>query len=155
MKKKTPYKQVEGLKAYAAGRKEKTEENVSRAIDQMKREGRKISFSSVAEKAGVSRTTLYGHERIRERIQGLMALSADDGQAVKDVPPLGKTEMSDRIKVLRAQIERLESDKEKLIIQLVDHYELEKENERLRRQLEKRQGREKPVPEEGCRHDNG
>lgn len=150
MKKKTPCKQVEGLKAYAAERHGKTEEKISRAIEQMKKEGGKITFSSVAGRAGVSRTTLYGNEQIRERIQGLMALSADNGKDEGEVLPAGRTGLTDRIKALREQVKKLESDKAKLVIQLAGHYELKKENERLRRQLEKGHGREKPMPEEGC-----
>lgn len=148
MKKETPYRQVEGLKTYAAERQAETEEKINRAIDQMKQEGRRISFSSVAGRAGVSRTTLYSHERIRERIQGLSAVFADDGQAMKDTPPAGKIELTDRIKAMKAQIKKLESEKEKLVVQLVDHYELQKENERLRRQLGKGHGKGNPMPEE-------
>lgn len=154
MKKKTPDKRVEGLKTHAAEKKGKTEEKISRTIDQMKKEGKKISFSSVAERAGVSRTTLYSHERIRERIQGLAALSADSRQAEIKVSQTRKTELPDRIKILREQVKKLEADKEKLLIQLVDHYELKKENERLRRQLGKKQDRENPAQEENG-HDNG
>ncbi len=155
MKKKTLDKRVEGLKAHAAERKEKTEEKLSRIIDQMKKEGSRISFSSVAERAGVSRTTLYAHERIKERIQGLAALSADGGLAEKEMPQPGRTELSDRVRILREQVKKLEADKEKLILQLVDYYELKKENERLHRQLDKKLDRENPVREEGNRHDNG
>lgn len=155
MKKKMPDKRVEGLKAHAAERKGKTEDRISLAIDQMKKEGKRISFSSVAERTGVSRTTLYAHERIKERIQGLAALSANKGQSVKDMPQPGKTELSDRIRILREQVKKLEADKEKLIIQLVDHYELKKENERLHRQLDKKQDRESPVREEENGYDNG
>lgn len=155
MKKKTPDKRVEGLKAHAAEKKEKTEKKLSLAIDQMKKEGKRISFSSVAERAGVSRTTLYAHERIKERIQGLAALSAADGQSAKDIPQPGKTELCDRIRILREQVKKLEADKEKLIIQLADHYELKKENERLHRQLDKKQDRESPVRKEEKGHDNG
>lgn len=154
MKKKMPDGRVEGLRIHAAEKKEKTEEKLSRTIDQMKREGKKISCSSVAERAGVSRTTLYSHERIRERIQGLVALSADGRQAEEKMSQTGKPEQPDRIKILREQIKKLEADKEKLLIQLVDHYELKKENERLRRQLGKKQDRENPAQEENG-HDNG
>lgn len=155
MKKKTPDKRVEGLKTYAAERKEKMEEKLSLIIDQMKKEGSRISFSSVAERAGVSRTTLYAHERIKERIQGLAALCADERLFVKDTPQPGKRELSDRVRALREQIKKLEADKEKLILQLVDYYELKKENERLHRQLDKKLDRERTVREEENRHDNG
>lgn len=155
MKKKTPDKRVEGLKAYAAERKEKTEEKLSLIIDQMKKEGSRISFSSVAERAGVSRTTLYAHERIKERVQGLAALSAGGGQSAKDTPQPGKTELSDRVRILKEQVKKLEADKEKLLLQLVDYYELKKENERLHRKLDKKPDRESPVRKEENRHDNG
>lgn len=151
MKKRTPSSRTQGLKRCAEERRKETEEQVSRVIDQMKREGRKISFSSVAERAGVSRTTLYSHERLAERIRGLAAFS-EGGQAVKERVPVGKNGFSDRIKILREQVKKLESDKEKLIVQLAGHYELGKENERLRRQLEKAYGK---VIQEEERDDNG
>ena len=44
----------------------------------------------------------------------------------------------DKIATLRMQVKKLEEDKEKLIIQLVDYEELKSENERLKKQLERR-----------------
>ena len=44
----------------------------------------------------------------------------------------------DKIATLRMQVKKLEEDKEKLIIQLVDYEELKSENERLKKQLAKK-----------------
>ncbi len=41
-------------------------------------------------------------------------------------------------KSLREQVEKLEDDKKKLIVRLVDYEELKTENERLKKQLAKR-----------------
>ena len=44
----------------------------------------------------------------------------------------------DKIATLREQVKKLEDDKKKLIIQLVDYEELKSENERLKKQLAKK-----------------
>jgi len=44
----------------------------------------------------------------------------------------------DKIASLREQVKKLEDDKKKLIVQLVDYEELKFENERLKKQLAKR-----------------
>lgn len=44
----------------------------------------------------------------------------------------------DKIASLREQVKKLEDDKKKLIVQLVDYEELKSENERLKKQLAKK-----------------
>lgn len=44
----------------------------------------------------------------------------------------------DKIASLREQVKKLEYDKKKLIVQLVDYEELKSENERLKKQLAKK-----------------
>ena len=44
----------------------------------------------------------------------------------------------DKIASLREQVKKLEDDKKKLIVQLVDYEELKAENERLKKQLTKK-----------------
>ncbi len=44
----------------------------------------------------------------------------------------------EKIATLREQVKKLEDDKKKLIIQLVDYEELKSENERLKKQLAKK-----------------
>ena len=41
----------------------------------------------------------------------------------------------EKIATLRKQVKKLEDDKKKLIVQLVDYEELKSENERLKKQL--------------------
>ncbi len=48
----------------------------------------------------------------------------------------------DKIAILRMQVKKLEEDKEKLIIQLVDYEELKSENERLKKQISKMRTKE-------------
>lgn len=71
---------------------------------------------------------------ISEFIDYLRA-SDDDVIAVKK----DKMQLKDdKIATLRMQVKKLEEDKEKLIIQLVDYEELKSENERLKKQLAKK-----------------
>lgn len=44
----------------------------------------------------------------------------------------------DKIASLREQVKKLEDDKKKLIVQLVDYEELKSENEQLKKQLAKK-----------------
>lgn len=55
-----------------------------------------------------------------------------------DVIALNKESKDDKIASLREQVKKLEYDKKKLIVQLVDYEELKSENERLKKQLAKK-----------------
>ncbi|MCR5623715.1 MAG: hypothetical protein K6G11_00555, partial [Lachnospiraceae bacterium] len=75
----------------------------------------------------------------KERILSLRAISK--ASPLDDVIAVKKDKMQlkdDKIATLRMQVKKLEEDKEKLIIQLVDYEELKSENERLKKQLERR-----------------
>lgn len=116
-----------------------TIDKVSKAIDKLKRKNKPINFETVSKEAGVSRATLYNNAQVKERILSLRAISKasplDDVIAVKK----DKIQLKDeKIATLRKQVKKLEDDKKKLIVQLVDYEELKSENERLKKQLAKR-----------------
>lgn len=123
----------DALLAYAKKKKEETIKQVNAAIDELREQGAEINFESVARYAGVSRGTLYNNEQLRDRISQLRAYGSDN---LCDTLREKNRRQEERLRALREQIHRLEEEKEKLIVQLIDCEELRKENERLRRALE-------------------
>lgn len=66
-----------GLLAYAQRKAEETQKRVHQAIDQILREHQTVNFNTVAKAAGVTKSYLYAHQDVRERIE---ALRAQQGQ---------------------------------------------------------------------------
>lgn len=62
---------TKGLKKSAETKKKKAIEATERAIRELTKENKNITFSSVAEKANVSRAYLYQNKEIKERINFL------------------------------------------------------------------------------------
>lgn len=123
----------------AEAKNKETIDKVNKAIDKLKRKNKPINFETVCKEAGVSRATLYNNVQLKERILSLRAISKasplDDVVAVKK----DKIQLKDdKIASLREQVKKLEYDKKKLIVQLVDYEELKSENERLKKQLAKK-----------------
>jgi len=125
--------QVAGIKAHAEAKNKETIDKVNKAIDKLKRKGKPINFATVAEEADVTRATLYNNAQLKERILSLRAISK--ASPLEDVVAVKKDKMQlkdDKIASLREQVKQLESDKKKLIEQLVDYEEIKAENERLK-----------------------
>ena len=139
MAKKVSDSQVAGIKAHAEARNKATIDKVNKAIDRLKRKKNiTINFESVSKEAGVARATLYNNAQLKERILSLRAISK--ASPLEDVIAVKKDKLQlkdDKIATLKIKIKKLEEDKEKLIIQLVDYEELKSENERLKKQLSK------------------
>ena len=139
MAKKVSDSQVAGIKAHAEARNKATIDKVNKAIDRLKRKKNiTINFESASKEAGVARATLYNNAQLKERILSLRAISK--ASPLEDVIAVKKDKLQlkdDKIATLRMQVKKLEEDKEKLIIQLVDYEELKSENERLKKQLSK------------------
>ena len=139
MAKKVSDSQVAGIKAHAEARNKATIDKVNKAIDRLKRKKNiTINFESVSKEAGVARATLYNNAQLKERILSLRVISK--ASPLEDVIAVKKDKLQlkdDKIATLRMQVKKLEEDKEKLIIQLVDYEELKSENERLKKQLSK------------------
>lgn len=66
-----------GLLAHAQRKAQETQQRVHRAIDQLLREQHTINFNTVAQAAQVTKSYLYAHQDVRERIE---ALRAQQGQ---------------------------------------------------------------------------
>lgn len=136
---KSQNNKIAPYKAHAEAKNKETIDKVSKAIDKLKRKNKPINFETVSKEAGVSRATLYNNVQLKERILSLRAISKasplDDVVAVKK----DKIQLKDdKIASLREQVKKLEYDKKKLIVQLVDYEELKSENERLKKQLAKK-----------------
>ncbi len=62
---------IHGLLAHAQRKVQETQQRVHRAIDQLLREQRTINFNTVAQAAQVTKSYLYAHQDVRERIEAL------------------------------------------------------------------------------------
>ncbi len=76
-KEATAQPNTHGLLAYAHHKAEKTQKRVHQAIDQILREQQIVNFNTVAKAANVTKSYLYAHQDVRERIE---ALRAQQGQ---------------------------------------------------------------------------
>ncbi len=139
MAKKVSEKQLAGIKAHAEAKNRETIEKVNKAIDRLKRKKKPINFETVCKESGVTRATLYNNPQLKERILSLRAISK--ASPLDDVIAVKKDKMQlkdDKIAALRERVKKLEDDKKKLIVQLVDYEEVKAENERLKKQLAKK-----------------
>lgn len=118
-----------GLDAATKARSEECIRLANAAIDVLKANGQKITYVSVANASGVSRTTLYRMDVIRERIESLKALGKKDEKSIKRCVV---TDGLDRERQLRNEIVKLKKDKRSLVEQLLDQQELLDENNKLR-----------------------
>lgn len=118
-----------GLDAATKARSEECIRHANAAIDVLKSNGQKITYVSVANASGVSRTTLYRMDVIRERIESLKALGKKDEKSIKRCVV---TDGLDRERQLRNEIAKLKKDKRSLVDQLLDQQELLDENNKLR-----------------------
>ena len=60
-----------GLLAYAQRKSKETQKRVHQAIDQLLRGHQTVNFNTVAKAANVTKSYLYAHEDVRERIEAL------------------------------------------------------------------------------------
>jgi len=60
-----------GLLAHAQHKAQETQQRVHHAIDQLLREQQTINFNTVAQTAKVTKSYLYAHQDVRERIEVL------------------------------------------------------------------------------------
>jgi len=101
-------------------RKRKTKEKVENAIKRLTKDSKAINFNSVAKEAGVTKTTLYNHPELRERIDFLRKQQEKAYQ--KSRIKRDENNQNAMIASLRRRIEKLEAKIK----------ELEEENKQLR-----------------------
>lgn len=74
---------LDGLEAATKARSEECIRLANAAIDVLKTNGQKITYVSVSNASGVSRTTLYRMDVVRERIESLKALGKKNDKSIK------------------------------------------------------------------------
>ena len=121
--------QLRGLEEATRQRSEECIRLANEAIDMLKRQGKKITYVSVSKLSGVSRTTLYRTEVLKERIESLKAFGNEDANIVQRV---SVKEGISREHQLREEINHLKKEKRMLIEQLIDRQEILDENEKLK-----------------------
>lgn len=118
---------TEGLRNTAIKRSKETSQKVDKTIQYLIKSGQRINFNSVSEQAGVSKTYLYNHQDIRDRIEALRkkqeGLSSpkqvkhQTSEASKDVIIAAKNK---RIKELDEENKKLKEELKKLRGKLYD-----------------------------------
>lgn len=114
---------MKGIVAYRIKQEQDARENAERAITELRFQGKAINFNSVAKQSGVSKSFLYGDEKIKEYIEQLREKSVSQ-------------EMNRRTKynkTAKSQVVIIEA-KEKRIAKL------EEENKKLKTEVEHLRG---------------
>lgn len=113
---------TEGLRQHAARKKEQAIKRVDETIRQLVKDKQRITFNSVSQASGVAKSYLYTNQDIRSRIEALR--KQQEGISPKQV----KREMTDSSKdvLLAAKNKRIQ--------------ELEDENKRIKRELQRLRG---------------
>jgi hypothetical protein len=69
---------TQGLLVHAQRKSQETQQRVHHAIDQLLREQQTINFNTVAQAAQVTKSYLYAHREVRERIEALRTQQAQE-----------------------------------------------------------------------------
>ncbi|EDZ57013.1 transposition regulatory protein TnpC [Bacillus cereus H3081.97] len=114
----TEFNRKEQLKTIHLSRKSSTFKKVDEAIKRLICARENINFNSVASEAGISKATLYNHQELRKRIEGLR-----DQQTQSFTPKQIKRELNEKnkdaiIASLQRRIKKLEDEKKQLQKQL-------------------------------------
>ena len=135
-------KQAEVLRRTQAKRKEQKKEQVLKAIAQIQKHSKPLTFKNIATVAGCSISYLYKWDEIKAYIHSLQQQKQTTLNSIeednKDKPHSLKTlheVAKQRIRDLSATIKDLRHQNEKLRGHVSEIYELRDENERLRTQL--------------------
>ncbi|WP_195945797.1 DUF6262 family protein [Paraclostridium bifermentans] len=115
---------TKGLKRYAKQRSQIALDKVDKAIRELSLTEQKINFNSVSQLSGVSKTFLYNNEEVKKRIEELR-----DKQVSKTINQRAKYDKTSKSKdiIIMAKDKKIK--------------ELEKENKKLKEQLEVLRGK--------------
>lgn len=115
---------TKGLKEHALKRSQMALEKVDKAIRELSLTDQKINFNSVSQLSGVSKTFLYKNEEVKNRIEELR-----DKQVSKTINQRAKYDKTSKSKdiIIMAKDKKIR--------------ELEKENKKLKEQLEVLRGK--------------
>ena len=129
-----------GLKAYTLKKNKTAIDKATIAIDEMMKNGDKITFDAVAKKADIARSTLYCNQDISERIKNIRTIADGTRTNAKSINQEANiTVLHKQITELKVANQRIKEErdsliqqKKQLIIQLVHMEELKDENLRLK-----------------------
>ena len=115
---------TKGLKEYAKQRSQIALEKVDKAIRELSLTEQKINFNSVSQLSGVSKTFLYNNPEVKKRIEELR-----DKQVSRTINQRAKYDKTSKAKdiIIMAKDKKIK--------------ELEKENKKLKEQLEVLRGK--------------
>lgn len=115
---------TKGLKEYAKQRSQMALDKVDKTIRELSLTEQKINFNSVSQLSGVSKTFLYNNEEVKKRIEDLR-----DKQVSKTINQRAKYDKTSKSKdiIIMAKDKKIK--------------ELEKENKKLKEQLEVLRGK--------------
>lgn len=141
-KKHSREKQAEVLRRTQANRKEQKKEQVLKAISEIQKQKKPLTFKNIATMAGCSISYLYKWDEIKAYIHELQQQkqttlnpieenNEDKPHSLKTLHEVAKQ----RIRDLEATIRELKHQNEKLRGHVAEIYEIRDENERLRTQL--------------------
>ena len=141
-KKHSREKQAEVLRRTQAQRKEQKKEQVLKAISQIQKQKKPLTFKNIATVAGCSISYLYKWDEIKAYIHSLQQqkqttinpIEEDNKERPHSLKTLHEV-AKQRIRDLSATIKDLKHQNEKLRGHVTEIYELRDENERLRTQL--------------------
>ena len=141
-KKHSREKQAEVLRRTQAQRREQKKEQVLKAISQIQKQKKPLTFKNIATVAGCSISYLYKWDEIKAYIHEMQQQKQTTLNSIeednKDKPHSLKTlheVAKQRIRDLEATIKTIKHQNEKLRGHVAEIYELRDENERLRIQL--------------------
>ena len=95
------------------------------AIEQLQRQGRPVTFSTVAQSAGVSRGWLYRQDQIRDLISGQQELKPPASRRIATQRATADS-LRQRLDAARAEITRLRAENRTLPDQLARHLGLQR-----------------------------
>ena len=141
-KKHSREKQAEVLRRTQAKRKEQKKEQVLKAIAEIQKQKKPLTFKNIATMAGCSISYLYKwdeikayiHELQQQKQNTLNRIEEDNKERPHSLKTLHEV-AKQRIRDLEATIKNLKHQNEKLRGHVTEIYELRDENERLRTQL--------------------
>lgn len=111
---------------------EEKKEYVLEVINSMIRNGEKITFYSVYNKAGVSKSFVYNNDEIRNRIELCRSGALDIGE-VKDNKDILIDELNKEVEILRAKLKEYNKDE----LWKVKYENKKKEADMLKERLER------------------
>ena len=112
---------VEHLREAAQARHDATLRRATTALQRLARRGEAVTFRSIAQTAGVSRSWLYRQPQLREEINRLRDSSAGRPGNLPSVERATTDSLRQQLRTYRDEISRLQTENQELRDQLARH----------------------------------